>query len=128
MKKHKCADCKFMHTFFDSSQREIAICVFDQSELNLMFHIPNGGKRNAQEAARFKQMGVKAGVPDIFLPVPRGGFHGLWIELKAPKGKTSAVQDAFLGELDKQGYKTAVCYGWEMAAKVLKEYLGKEKK
>lgn len=97
-------------------------------ELSLMFHIPNGGKRNAQEAARFKQMGVKAGVPDIFLPVPRGGFHGLWIELKAPKGKTSAAQDSFLGELDKQGYKTAVCYGWEMAAKVLKEYLGKEKK
>lgn len=32
MKKHKCADCKFMHTFFDSSQRQIAICVFDQSD------------------------------------------------------------------------------------------------
>lgn len=32
MKKHKCADCKFMHTFLDSSQREIAICVFDQSD------------------------------------------------------------------------------------------------
>lgn len=32
MKNHKCADCKFMHTFFDSSHREIAICVFDQSD------------------------------------------------------------------------------------------------
>ena len=32
MKNHKCADCKFMHTFLDSSHREIAICVFDQSD------------------------------------------------------------------------------------------------
>lgn len=32
MKKHKCADCKFMHTFLDSSRRAIAICVFDQCE------------------------------------------------------------------------------------------------
>jgi len=36
-------------------------------ELSLIFHIPNGGKRNAREAARFKRMGVKAGVPDLFL-------------------------------------------------------------
>ena len=35
MKKHKCVNCKFMHTFFDSSQREIAICVFDQSDCYL---------------------------------------------------------------------------------------------
>ena len=32
MKKHKCAECKFMHTFLDSSHRVIAICVFDQSD------------------------------------------------------------------------------------------------
>ena len=30
-------------------------------ELELMFHIPNGGKRNKAEAARLKEMGVKAG-------------------------------------------------------------------
>lgn len=96
-------------------------------ELQLMFHIPNGGKRNAQEAARFKLMGVKAGVPDLFLPVARGGFHGLWIELKSPKGKTSASQETFLKELCNQGYKTAVCFGWEMAAKVLKEYIEQAK-
>lgn len=55
-------------------------------ELSLIFHIPNGGKRNAREAARFKRMGVKADVPDLFLPVPRGDCHGLFIEMKAPKG------------------------------------------
>ena len=38
-------------------------------ELALMYHVPNGGKRSKSEAARFRAMGVKAGVPDIFLPV-----------------------------------------------------------
>lgn len=55
-------------------------------ELALMHHIPNGGKRGKAEAARFKLQGVKAGVPDIFLPCARGGCHGLYIELKRVKG------------------------------------------
>lgn len=92
-------------------------------ELKLLFHIPNGGKRNAQEAARFKRMGVKAGVPDLFLPVPRGGFHGLWIELKAANGKTSTAQESMLKELRLQGYAAKVCFGWEKAAVAIKTYL-----
>lgn len=56
-------------------------------EVDLMFHIPNGGSRNKLEAANLKRQGVKAGVPDLFLPVSRGGYHGLFIELKY--GKTS---------------------------------------
>lgn len=55
-------------------------------ELRLMLHVPNGGKRNAAEAARLKAQGVKPGVPDIFLPIPRQGKHGLWIELKRREG------------------------------------------
>lgn len=51
-------------------------------ELRLLFHIPNGGSRGKAEAARFKMEGVKPGVPDLFLPVPRGPWHGLFIELK----------------------------------------------
>lgn len=92
-------------------------------ELRLLFHIPNGGKRNAREAARFKKMGVKSGVPDLFLPVAKKGFHGLWIEMKSKKGRLSENQIAFLKELDKQSYKTAVCYGWEEAAQTLTNYL-----
>ena len=43
-------------------------------EAQLLFHVPNGGKRNAAEAAHLKRQGVKAGVPDLFLPVARGGL------------------------------------------------------
>ena len=32
MAVHSCSSCKWMHTFLDSGEREISICVFDQSE------------------------------------------------------------------------------------------------
>lgn len=92
-------------------------------ELSLLYHVPNGGKRDAIEAARFKAQGVKAGVPDLVLPVARKGFHGLYIELKRPGGRVSAHQAEWLAALEKQGYCAAVCYGWEEAAKKLKDYL-----
>lgn len=57
-----------------------------ESGIRLMMHIPNGGYRKPSEAARFRALGVRAGVPDIFLPVARGGYHGLWIELKRRRG------------------------------------------
>ena len=50
---------------------------------HLLFHIPNGGKRNAREAAIFKAEGVVAGIPDLFLAEARHGHHGLFIEMKA---------------------------------------------
>lgn len=51
-------------------------------ELALLHHIPNGGTRDAVEAKHLKQQGVKSGVPDLCLPVPRGQYHGLYIEIK----------------------------------------------
>lgn len=99
-------------------------------ELALLYHVPNGGSRKKAEAGRFRAEGVKAGVPDLCLPVARGGFHGLYIELKRQKGsKTSDDQKAWLSNLEKQGYFVALCKGWEAAAKVITEYLtmgGKE--
>lgn len=34
-------------------------------ELQYMYHVPNGGKRDKATAAVLKRQGVKAGVPDI---------------------------------------------------------------
>lgn len=96
-------------------------------ELDLLFHIPNGGKRDAREAARFKQLGVKAGVPDLCLPAPRGMFHGLFIEMKSPDGKVTEKQKEWLEKLTKQGYDTAVCYSFEEAQKKIIEYILREK-
>ena len=93
-------------------------------ELKFMFHIPNGGSRNKIEAANLKRQGVKAGVPDICLPVPRNGYHGLWIELKVGKNKTTENQKRYISFLTNQGYDVAVCYGMEEAARKIVEYLG----
>lgn len=95
-------------------------------EIDLLFHVPNGGSRDKREAARLKAQGVRAGVPDLCLPVPSGEYHGLFIELKVGKNKTSKEQEEWLGKLAGQGYKTAVCYGWEAAMHEILTYLGKE--
>ncbi len=97
-------------------------------ELILLHHIPNGGLRNKTTAKRLKAEGVKPGVPDICLPVSRGLFHGLYIELKSETGRTSDNQEFWLEELAKQGYSTHVCYGWEEAAGVIEIYLHNGKK
>lgn len=92
-------------------------------ELKLLYHIPNGGRRSKGEAGRLKAEGVKAGAPDVCLPVARNGFHGAYIELKKQGGRVSPGQIRWLRDLEGQGYFTAVCYSWEAAAALLKDYL-----
>lgn len=92
-------------------------------ELELLHHIPNGGKRNATEAARFKKMGVKAGVPDLCLPVPGGGYGGLYIEMKYGKNTTTPKQEKWIAALRNQGYCVKVCYSATEATQELESYL-----
>lgn len=93
-------------------------------ELELMYHIPNGGGRSKAEAGRFKAMGVKAGVPDIFLPCARGGWHGLYIELKRLRGgSVSPAQKQWIELLKEQGYRCIVCKGMDAAREEIVRYL-----
>jgi hypothetical protein len=93
-------------------------------ELGLLVHIPNGGLRNMPEAVRFKAEGVRKGFPDLLLPVARGAYHSLAIELKRRKGgKPSPEQRDWLSALNEQGYLALICYVWEEAAKTLIRYL-----
>ena len=92
-------------------------------ELRLLFAVPNGGKRDAAEAAHLKRQGVKAGVPDLLLPVCRGGYSGLGIELKVGDNKPTDLQLAWHAELRDQGWRVEVCYGATAAIDVLREYL-----
>lgn len=91
----------------------------------LLHHSPNGGKRNAREAARFKAMGTRAGFPDLFLAVPSNGSHGLFIELKSDKGRLTDNQQAYLTILQRQGYAVAVVRTLEDFMKTINEYLYK---
>lgn len=90
-------------------------------ELELLYHISNEGKRNPRRA---KAEGIKAGVPDLCLPVPRGKHHGLYIEMKRRKGgQITKDQTRWMDSLRQQGYAVACCKGWEPAAKFLLDYL-----
>lgn len=94
------------------------------TELRTLHAIPNGGSRNPIEAVHLKQQGVKPGIPDVFLPVARGGFHGLYIEMKRRKGgRVSPEQRAMIEVLRGQGYRCEVCKGWEEAKNTITEYM-----
>lgn len=93
-------------------------------ELEALHHIPNGGMRNIITAVRMKKEGVKKGVPDLCLPVPKNGYHGLYIEMKRQKGLASKEQGWWIEFLTKHGYRAKVCNGFEEAKKVLLNYLG----
>lgn len=92
-------------------------------ELIFLFHVPNERPDKIQ-ASNLKRMGVKAGVPDLCLPVPAGQYHGLFIEMKKAGGRASDDQLWWLEHLKANGYATAVCYGWQQAAEVLTWFLG----
>lgn len=92
-------------------------------ELSLLAAIPNGGKRDAKTGAMLKAEGVKKGFPDIILPVARGAYHGLLIELKAGRNKPTEYQAWWLVQLREQGYSAGVCYGFEEARDVILDYL-----
>lgn len=92
--------------------------------LKWLYHVPNGGKRDPSTGALLKKMGVKAGVPDLCLPVPVGRYHGLYIELKIGKGRPSDRQREWIAHLFEAGYAVHICYGFKEAAKVILDYLG----
>ncbi len=92
-------------------------------ELRWMHAIPNGGKRNPREAARLKRQGTKSGVWDIFLPMARHGYHGLYIEMKAGKNKLTDNQKEFGKFVSGEGYCCVVCWSWINAKKEVMKYL-----
>lgn len=97
------------------------------AEGHLLIHIPNGGARkNAFEGWRLKQQGVRAGVSDLFLPIARGGYHGLWIEFKAAPPNDAQVSDSqkeWVALMQGQGYQALVCKGVAEAMQVLVSYM-----
>lgn len=92
-------------------------------ELELLHAIPNGGYRNAREARRLKKEGVLAGIPDLCLPVPRGDYHGLYMELKYGRNRLTKSQLYITNKLSMAGYFMAICYEFEHAISTITEYL-----
>ena len=92
-------------------------------ELQLLFAIPNGGQRHPAVARKLRDEGLRAGVPDLFLPVARGNYHGLFIEMKVGRNKPTANQTGWIRALRWQGYRVEICYGYEEARVMIENYL-----
>jgi len=96
--------------------------------LELLFAIPNGGDRRPSVAASLAAEGVRSGVPDLFLPVPRGAYAGLWIEMKKPteygkkNGGRSDKQVEWHRKLIEQYYAVVTCYSWQAARDAILRY------
>ena len=115
------------HPEADEQMALIQWLKFDEKkypELKYLYAIPNDIRTTPQRAMRAKKMGMRAGVPDLCLPVPRRGCHGLYIEMKSKKGRLSTAQKDFLGFVGSAGYKIMVCYSAEQARKAILDYLG----
>ena len=93
-------------------------------ELRLLHAIANGGKRDGRTAAVLQRTGVKPGVPDLCLPVARGEWHGLYIEMKRQDGgQLSQSQREWIRRLYENGYAVAVAHGSNEAWDSLMAYL-----
>jgi len=74
---------------------------------DLIYHI-----KNESATGHVAGIGIKKGVPDYHLAMARAGSHGLYLEIKKPKGKLSKDQLEFIPKLRAQGYKVEICYSW----------------
>lgn len=92
--------------------------------LALLYAVPNGARRGKRERVQKKAEGMKAGVPDLVLPVARAGAHGLYLELKRTVGgRVAPTQRGWLDALALEGYRCAVAEGAAAAKAVLVAYL-----
>lgn len=104
-------------------QRQLIQWCRTRPELQFIFHIPNESVGGQGWLIRNRQMGVKRGVPDLMLPIPAGPYHGLFIEMKAKKGRLSRQQKDWIKALNQLGYLAVVAFGWEEAKCEIENYL-----
>ena len=95
----------------------------DDDRLKSIFAIPNGGHRSIGEASRLKAEGVKAGVSDLFLPIPSESSSGLFLEVKRPNGRLSREQRVWIDTMALRGYNAAVGYGLDDCIEIIESHL-----
>jgi len=73
---------------------------------------------------KLAKAGMKKGKPDINLPIARGGYIGLWIELKRRGGPDpSEDQIRWLVRLNGAGHLAVCCKGSDAAIRTIKQYV-----
>lgn len=103
------------------------ITIFDYLRVkkldNYIFHIANERKTSAYGGSILKRMGVKPGVSDIFVAIPRKPYHGMFLEVKAGKNKPTNLQENFIKNMGEQGYYAIWCLGAKASIEAIEAYL-----
>lgn len=94
--------------------------------MNRIFAIANGGARHVVTGRRLKREGVRAGVPDLFLPVRRTSHAGLFLEVKTSTGRVRPEQRMEMETLRDDGYAVAVVRSVDEGIDVISKYLAGE--
>jgi hypothetical protein len=71
-------------------------------------------------------MGVRSGFPDLILCVARGGYHGLFIELKTAKGRQTDNQKYFQKALEAQCYRYEVVRSLDEFRRIVTQYMNEK--
>ena len=108
--------------FEESKIQQVVIKWARYSNLPL-FSIPNGAHVSGSNRMRLVAEGLEKGVPDLFLPVPSKDYHGLFIEIKTPVGRTTMVQENFHKKMECLGYKVIISRGSYECIEEIEEYL-----
>ena len=114
----------------NNEEAEIQSEFFNQVDLffpfipeKLLFSVPNGGSRHKIEAINLKRQGVKAGVADVLLLIPKKGFASLCMEFKTKTGKQSQHQKDFQKQAEMCGSKYVIVRSVKQAIDEMKKYL-----
>lgn len=115
---------------YDNEEARMQIEFFRQVPLffprlpdKLLFAVPNGGSRHKIEAANMKRQGVKAGVADVILQIPKKGFASLCLEFKTKTGRQSKEQREYQRQVEMAGSKYVVVRSVEEAIGEMRMYL-----
>ena len=114
-----------------------AVCDYIRNQYpSVMFNSDMSGamKLTIGQAVAMKYLRSNRGYPDIVIYEPRGGLHGLFIELKdegvklwnksgQPATPHIAEQSECLVKLDERGYAVAFAIGFDDAKRIIDEYL-----
>ena len=92
----------------------------------MIFAIPNAGKRSYGAYRYYWQEGLERGVPDICIAIPKGFAHGAWIEFKRKPAKVRDDQLRWKRLLTDSGYEHWTCWSFEEAKQKTEEYLGRK--
>lgn len=117
-KEHNNEEARIQAEFF----KQVGI-IFPKLPDRLLFAVPNGGSRPVIEAANMKRQGVKRGIADVILLIPKKGYASLCLEFKTSKGIQSDEQKEFQRQAENCRSKYVIVRSAKQAIDELKKYL-----